>query len=318
MIMKKKLSIIVPVYNAEKYLEEALWSVLRQTYASLEVICVNDGSTDSSREIIERIAREDKRLVVINKENTGVSDSRNIGLKMANGEYVGFLDADDCAIDCMYEKMICALEENDADICVCMFLGQKKRFKGQLILDNKQAIYEMNYGKYFMGHLPNKIFKTELWREVEFNKNIKIWEDFLCLHYVFDNSKKVVVIDEPLYYYRPNHNSAMLSSFKMSYLTVLDASSGIVDFIKEKYPEIIDVAMRNRTYSFYDVCERIILSCNPELKPLLKKNLKEYRKLFRFHYLFGRGITFFILRISLYFNVFLYKFVRKILVFLHR
>ena len=112
-----KVSIIIPVYNAEKYLERALSSLINQTLSDIEIICVNDGSTDSSLEILERFSNRDGRIVVITQPNSGQSSARNLGLKLAKGEYIGFLDADDWVEPDCFEKLYSKANGSDISIC---------------------------------------------------------------------------------------------------------------------------------------------------------------------------------------------------------
>ena len=119
--MKELVSIIVPVYNLEKYIEKCVRSLLQQTYTNVEIILVDDGSRDESGEICDRLASEDSRIKVIHKENGGLSSARNCGIENATGEYIMFVDGDDFISELMVEKLYVALKDNCADISVCCF-----------------------------------------------------------------------------------------------------------------------------------------------------------------------------------------------------
>lgn len=117
--MVKKLSIIVPVYKVEQYLNRCVDSILNQTYRNIEIVLVDDGSPDRSGEICDRYAKSDERVKVVHKKNGGVSSARNIGFSSSTGEYIGYVDSDDYIAPTMYEDMIDVLEKNDLDIVCC-------------------------------------------------------------------------------------------------------------------------------------------------------------------------------------------------------
>ena len=121
MINKKKLSIIIPVFNVEEYLPKCIESVVNQTYDNLEILLINDGSTDNSGVICDNFAHKDERVKVVHKENGGLSAARNLGLSLATGHYIAFLDSDDYIDSEMYETLVDALENADADIAACGF-----------------------------------------------------------------------------------------------------------------------------------------------------------------------------------------------------
>lgn len=117
--MNKKISVIVAVYNTEKYIEKCLRSLLNQTYQNLEIIVVDDGSTDNSKEVLKKYSHNDKIKLIYNKKNSGLSYSRNVGLENATGDYIGYIDSDDYVDLDYYEKLIQAIIENKADIAIC-------------------------------------------------------------------------------------------------------------------------------------------------------------------------------------------------------
>lgn len=206
---QKKISIIVPVYNVERYLSECLNSILKQTFNNLEIICINDGSTDNSAAILAEFANKDKRITIIQTNNGGVSRARNLGLDIATGDYIGFIDSDDYALPEMYQQMVDLLERNEADVSICSFVNIRNQYQGSdMVMSPKQAIYNMNEGTFFMGHLHNKLYKKELWKDVRLNQDIAICEDLLVNHYIFAKAGRIVFQNLPLYYYRPNENSA--------------------------------------------------------------------------------------------------------------
>ena len=145
------ISIVVPIYNTEKYLKRCIESILNQTYQNLEVILVNDGSLDKSGQICNEYAKRDKRIKVIHKENTGSAESRNIGIKYATGKLIGFVDSDDYIDKNMYEMLYKDLKKHDAEIAICNIQMVNEKFSKLKenkeepirILDKKEALYSL-------------------------------------------------------------------------------------------------------------------------------------------------------------------------------
>ncbi len=149
-----KVSIIVPVYNVEKYLKRCLDSLISQTLKDIEIICVNDGSKDNSDKILEEYARKDSRIIIINQENQGISVARNNGMDIAKGKYVGFVDSDDWVDSDFFEKLYNAAEKNNAQMAVCSIIRLNEyRSKKYLTLKNetvtedfKENIFKRSFG----------------------------------------------------------------------------------------------------------------------------------------------------------------------------
>lgn len=249
--MKQKLvSIIVPIYNVESYLSECIESLLNQSYTNLEIILVNDGSTDSSGELCEKYKEKDKRICVIHKENGGLSDARNAGLLQAKGEYVIFIDSDDYVNLSMVEKLYIACQEQQADIGVCYFERIYDGQKPQSINDDKTPQRQLYAGrdvvkKIYQGegesiafNAWNKIYKKELF----LNHNIlypvgRIHEDMYTTFQLLCLAPTVVILPEALYYYRIRNSSIMttkLTSKKCidcldSYICAIEYYSSVKD-----------------------------------------------------------------------------------------
>ena len=235
--MNKKVSIIVPVYNAEKYLTECLDSLINQTLKEIEIIIINDGSTDNSKEIILDFARKDKRIIVIDSPNEGVSAARNKGLQHAQGTYVGFVDADDYLDTTMYEKLYESAEEQNASLAVCnaWVVADKGEPKKRLQLENKEIAVSdkavlirdfLNF-KYDFANW-NKIYALDIIRQyqLKFDQKLAIWEDLLFNLEFLAYAKKMVTLNEPLYYYRLHTASVIARSdllLSKQYNAVFDA-----------------------------------------------------------------------------------------------
>lgn len=213
-----EVSIIVPVYQVEKYIRQCVDSILAQTFTDFELILVDDGSKDQSGQICDEYARMDTRVKVIHKENGGLSDARNKGMDQASGNYFMFVDSDDyiapTMIECLYESI---LNEN-ADIAVCNYLyyfenDRKKNFATNIkseVLSGAEIFYnrknERNYGIWTVAW--NKLYKSETFGKIRFRFG-KYHEDEFWANDIYQMDIKVVMIPECLYYYRQRDNSIM-------------------------------------------------------------------------------------------------------------
>lgn len=286
--MNGKISVIIPVYNAQEYLEECINSVLAQSYCDIEIICIDDGSSDESLRILRDFEKKDPRMVVVHQENRGVSAARNRGLEIASGEYIGFVDSDDYCMPEMYEVMLRRLREAEADVSVCSFVGLS-RIDEKMIMTfpGEEAVIEMNRGKLFQGHLHNKLIKRALIGKERFDESIAILEDLLFLCPVLYCAKKVVFTGERLYFYRENPDSALLSvKLKPSYFSRIDASKKINQFFLENGLNDLETAQRNIWFSYYVCLCKIDEAANKnDFKAKKRELARLYRKTFRFSYL---------------------------------
>lgn len=213
----KKISVVIPVYNVEKYLSECLDSVVNQTYKNLQIILVDDGSTDFSGKICDVYAEKDNRITVVHQKNAGAGAAKNTGLELIDGDYFSIIDSDDYIELDMYEKMVNSLEKYNADIVQCLFrnvyvydsFDRKYKIKGNYpkVLTSKSFLKEYLYDwKYAI--FANKVFKSSLLKEIRFPVGRKIDDEFFTYKLVC-NAKKVVNIDNILYNYRMRKTSVM-------------------------------------------------------------------------------------------------------------
>lgn len=205
------VSIIVPVYNAAAYLERCVKSILQQTYAHIQLILVNDGSTDDSLAICRRYAKQDKRVVVLDKENTGVSDSRNHGIQRAEGAYVQFVDSDDWLVPNATELLVQKAEEMQCQLVIAPFyrvLGRVVIVNGHIREEKKISLQAFALqlmkapANFYYGVMWNKLYRRDL--IVEWNircaPDIQWCEDFIFnLHYL-QHVQQVYVLQQPIYY----------------------------------------------------------------------------------------------------------------------
>lgn len=228
--MSAKISVCVPIYNAEKYISECLDSLVKQTLKEIEIVCVDDGSTDDSPNILDRYAEKYKNVKVIHKENGGLGSARDAGVENAMGEYIGFMDADDVVDSKMYEKLYNLAVNNNAEIAFCNLDLFPKNVK-----TNKRIWYnpyedELTGEFLYRNTQPwNKIFSRKLFERVnyKFGKN-----DSLCILLML-KSKGILSTDEKLYHYRVGHDS-MSRAFKMNELMdTVDSMMEIRKFVRE-------------------------------------------------------------------------------------
>lgn len=206
--MKELISVIIPVYNMKLYLKRCLDSVVSQTYRNIEIVLVDDGSTDGSTEICDEYANEDSRIKVIHTVNQGVSNARNIGLKKATGDYIGFVDPDDYIDQYMYEDLLRVLIENDCEISICahceLFEDENTRniveLSDNCVISADEGVRELIHCNTFKGYLWNKLYKAELFDDIEF-PNLTIMEDGYVNYKVFLKSNLIALVNKPLYYY---------------------------------------------------------------------------------------------------------------------
>lgn len=220
-----KISLIVPCYNIREYLPRCIESILAQTYKNLEIILISDGSTDGTDEVIREYAKKDSRIIPIFKQNSGVSDTRNRGLDIATGDYIGFVDGDDYIEPEMYETLLKNAIENNADISHC---GYQMVFPSRVdyyyntgkkvIQDNKKGIRDIIVGDYVEPSPCIKIYRKNIVNDIRMPINIKINEDVLFNFYAFVNSKKSVYEDLPFYHYILRKGSAATSKINQNKL----------------------------------------------------------------------------------------------------
>ena len=207
-----KISVIVPVYNTRQYLRQCLDSIIGQDYQSLDIILVDDGSTDGSGAICDEYAARDRRIRVIHQPNSGVSAARNHGLEIADGEWIGWVDSDDWIRPEMYGYLLEYAERYDADIAVCSrheFCNSYSNFYGweqDLLLDTEQALELLLKNKEMQNFLWDKLWKRELFDSISFPEG-QTFEDIAVMHRLFLAAERIVCLPEAMYYYRQRSGS---------------------------------------------------------------------------------------------------------------
>lgn len=259
--MKNRLSVVMPVYNTADYLEKAIRSVLEQSYRNIELICVDDGSTDGSEKIVDALANEDDRIIVIHQENAGESAARNRGLKEASGDLWTFMDCDDWLEPDMYEKLIASLEENDADIsCGSWFEEFPDNPIEVKCLDEPKEVFDWQQLMYYIykrdryrafGFLWDKVYRKEMFFDENgemflFDEKMKLGADITYLAQLGTNAKKVTYVDKAFYHYRQRTTSGTFSKNITDRIGALVAYERTIELLQKKgaWQETIDYAKR--------------------------------------------------------------------------
>ena len=238
------ISVIVPVYNTERYLPECLDSIIAQSLTDIEIICVNDGSTDGCAEILRQYCRKDKRIKVIEKQNGGLSSARNAAMEAATGRYWAFVDSDDYIAENFLETLLKALEENDADISGCNFQKIKNdnyqirwKNKGRVKIYDDALTVLLNRRNFIHFNVWNKLYKREIIGDIRFVEGI-YFEDWVFNCCVFARAKRFSWLSDKLYGYRLSENSIMRSPF--TFKKIEDYALGIrfvYDYFMKNAPE---------------------------------------------------------------------------------
>ena len=242
--MNELISIIVPVYNVEKYLERCVNSIINQTYKNIEIILVNDGSTDNSGNICDKFGKKDSRIKIIHKSNGGLSDARNAGLKIAKGEYIGFVDSDDYIKEDMFETLYNLNKEHNSEISIVSYYEYYNdkliavRDSKKLEVFNKiSAIKELLIDTKIQSYAWNKLFKKELFENLEFPTN-KNFEDIATTLLLFEKANKIVLLEDPKYYYLRRDNSIVGKRNYKTYKDYLDVIYDKYLYLDGKYEEL--------------------------------------------------------------------------------
>lgn len=263
----ERISVIVPVYNVEKYLDECVQSILNQTYDNIELVLVDDGSTDGSSEICDKYGKIDSRVKVIHKENRGVSSARNKGLDIAKGEFIVFIDSDDCIHPQMIEILYEGIKENNSDISICEY----KRYQENEVIENKiynkdiinfnnytniEGLHNLQKEKRISFTVPwNKLYKKNLFDNLRYYEG-KIHEDEFIIHELLYKCNLISYTSLKLYYYLKRDNSIMGSQNNLSYLDGLDAYSERIKFYKKinqiQFIKDLELIYVNHFLDFYN------------------------------------------------------------------
>lgn len=240
---QNKFSVIIPIYNSQKYLNECLNSVINQTYRNLEIILINDGSKDNSLKIMQKFGKEDSRITIVNKKNAGVSAARNSGIAKASGDYVMFVDSDDYFMDMRAIEKLYVATIKECDVIIYNTFYETKRITYSLL--GKSYIYKKEFDDFLFYIIKNehinspfnKVYKRQTISKynIQFDDNIRIGEDLLFNIAYFKHCKSVYYLNKTLYFYRTsNTNSATSAYMKNKYTDLMAVNDAMYIWLKQR------------------------------------------------------------------------------------
>lgn len=279
------ISIIVPVYKVEKYLEKCVNSILKQTYTNLEIILVDDGSPDKCGQLCDELAKTDDRIKVFHKENGGLSDARNYGVERANGEYIGFVDSDDYIHECMYEELYKAIKKSGTSIAECGVTRVYKNtlrphYEGEdyfLVLDREGYLKEYLENKRLYGSAWCKLIHRDLAKKIKFPTG-KIYEDAFYTLELLKTVDKYTLISGNYYYYYIRENSITTRSFSSKNMDYIEIMNEIEDYTLANFPIFKEQLLVRLTFAYISIFNQLLEVDNYKRKSeykILKNKLKD-------------------------------------------
>lgn len=284
-----KVSIVIPVYNAEQYIERCIRSILSQSLQEFEIICVVDCSPDNSSIIIKEIASNDERVRILENEvNCGPMYSRMIGYKNAKGEYISFVDSDDTIEKTFLETLYKKAKDSNADIASCNYKYVRSDCSERPFIshlrygNNREAVFRSLLSYEYEHILCNKLFKSSLLHDnsYEIYKNVKRGEDACFFYQIADNSRHTVHVDAILYNYLENPMSSSHKSLSDDDITSMMKTLKIMETICKKYTSLNDILFKRINFSICALYAQGYGS-NPNLMKAIKENgLEDYINIF--------------------------------------
>ena len=290
------ISVIVPIYKAEKYLDRCIESLRNQTYRNLEIILVDDGSPDNSGEMCDRYAEQDSRIRVVHKENGGASSARNAGLNVMQGKYVGFIDSDDWIALNMFEHMMTLMGKHDAQIVACgmqcdygngtvaYFNGAYPHRKDVEIYSRIDALREAIIGRKITPSMCDKLLDVAIFSTLRFREGT-VNEDFELVPQCVALANTVVYDPIPLYHYVIDGESVTHGTFKKSRFTEAQVSRNLLTYYLERYPSLHPYALAKHV----EICMNLVQAAAanhafPEERKILIKEVRALKasQFFRF------------------------------------
>ncbi len=317
------ISIIVPVYNVQLFLRECIDSLITQTYPNLEIILVDDGSTDASGEICDEYASKDERIIVVHKQNGGLSEARNIGIDKATGRYIGFVDSDDWISPDMYERLWKRITTGNHDIAVCGLIREYKNHSEiEKLVESRYnrdaAIPLLLEGMLLHDHAVSKLYRSELFRITRYPVG-RYYEDVLTTYKTFLQANSIVVEPKALYHYRQRGGSLIKGGFTERRFELLRAVEALLEdrqlaqwseylhrrIIRTKYTLIYELAMYGDNTSIskhYPAIDTFFNDIKREKKLMKGMHVsKPLRMILSYSFLPNR-LLFFMMRCRSYFN----------------
>lgn len=287
--MEDLITIVVPVYKVEKYLEKCINSILSQTYSNLEIILVDDGSPDNCGKMCDTYAKKDNRIKVIHKENGGLSDARNAGIEIAKGKYITFIDSDDYIEEDYIEFLYNLIKENNVKVSICSHTviydtGRiiEKATNEHSILEAKTTIERILYDEGIDISAWAKMYETQLFADTKYPKG-RLFEDSATTCKILSKCDKIAIGSVSKYNYIIRSESITNEDFSTKKMDLIISTEEIGNFILEKYPDLQKAVQRRVMYAYLSTLSQLANSNKkyPEQETLMKyinKNRKEVLK----------------------------------------
>lgn len=283
------ISVVVPVYNVEKYLRKCVDSIINQTYKNLEIILVDDGSPDNCGKICDEYEKKDNRVKVIHKENGGLSDARNVGTRNAIGKYLTYIDSDDFVssdyIDVMYQSIRNNPKIKFATIGVKIIRDdsqiEKQKNNEMILLNDEQAFLSLLYNEGVFLSAWGKLFETNFIKKYEFPVG-KAYEDTAVIYKWIYDAKKIIYCSKKGYFYVNRKNSISTQNvFNEKELDYMNHTKKMLEFIKKNYSNLNDATDRFFLYANFRELRILLQSKNPNKQYIQEvwNNIKQYRKI---------------------------------------
>lgn len=281
--MDNIISIVLPVYNVEQYLERCLESVIHQTYRNLEIICINDGSTDSSLDICKAYAEKDSRIVIVDQENKGLAYVRNKGIELATGNYIAFIDSDDYVDSCYIEKLYESLLEKQADIVVANVRYEQKdkesycllkaNYDPDHVMNKQEAMCDYLSAEGGIGnYIVNKLYVKEMFAGIHFPEN-KLFEDAYTMFKILNNANRVYMKPNVYYHYclREDSITGAYDPAGSDNFDLLEGNISKTEYICQNFPDLGNLAFHHLFLSYLGIFYRVIPVYDKK-----KDKMKEY------------------------------------------
>lgn len=280
--MDDLISIIVPVYNVEKYLEKCINSLISQTYSNIEIILVDDGSTDSSSQIIDDYAKKDFRIKVIHKKNGGQSEARNVGINISHGKYITFVDSDDYISIDYIEYLYCLLKKYNGDISICSVKvvnennNKSRKEETRVEIYNKQQAFEnLLYSQGIEVAVYAKMYEKSYFDNIEFPVGQK-YEDIAIIYKLMDKANKIIYGNKECYFYLTRKGSTSKSGFNENELWYIKNVNKMLDFFDGNYKDLANATNRYRVYSNFRILRILLFSKNKD-NEIMRKTIKNIK-----------------------------------------
>lgn len=282
------VTIIVPVYNVEKYLDRCIESLITQTYEKIEIILVDDGSTDACPGLCDSYEIKDDRIIVIHQKNGGLAAARNIGIDNAHGEYITFVDSDDYVTNFYVENLVSAIHKDYSDLSVSMFVNvmdgeeeTRDSGKNQLInyhmKDNTGCLEDMLYQRGIETSAPGKLFRKSRIGNLRFPEG-KLYEDIMFTTIMISRAERVAIIDNIDYLYYQRSGSIQYQSFNKRKMDCIWHSREMLKYVSERFPSLEKAALARYFGGLCNIIFQIPSNGYEEESSLIWNDIRKYRK----------------------------------------